>query len=583
MPHFLGEILVATKEELVPLWFSNSKSLSSKLSQFKDKPYGPKRALIGGNGRKLLVVFDTLPKKIQDALGDPRQPEHPLDKHYKIDPAATRFYTTYLFDDGEPLTMDAQDKHITSASILEAVKKLEIDRRTERKNKGGSLRDVNKTLWQDAMSFIKLQEKREGESFQHNLNKKYRYFMDQFKNFKKESFKGIIKNYKSNTNAKKVRKLEEKLLNDLFATQQDKPHATKVARQYEAFLNGYLEIVNNKTGEVYDPKDFNPVAQSTIALYLNKWENKIGTYAARSGDRQKLMSQFSPYHSFERPKFAGSILSIDDRQPPFEYEKGKRMWFYIGIDLASEAITCWVHGKTKEDLIINFYRELVRNYHAWGYSLPLELECESSLNSSFKNTFLRNGAMFQEVRIEANKARAKKIERYFGKLRYEVEKEHEGWIARPFARSESNQAGSTSKKIIPFPQLANDRIQDLVDWNNSAHSVDNSISRWDYFTANQNPDLKPTNYKAILPYMGKRTETSCNVGIIKLQRSEFLLGDAGKIATGEKLLNLMTKTEGRNIEVFWLDDHEGKVFKALVYINGQLRTNDLLKVFYGFL
>ena len=61
--------------------------------------------------------------------------------------------------------------------------------------------------------------------------------------------------------------------------------------------------------------------------------------------------------------------------------------------------------------------------------------------------------MFQNVRIEANNARGKKIERYFGKLRYEVEKQREGWLARPFALSESNQAGSAPKKIIPSDRL----------------------------------------------------------------------------------------------------------------------------------
>ena len=185
MPHFWNDILVVTHDELVPDFYSK-KNLNVTIYRYKSKSYGLNRVQVGGNGRQLLIEFDSLPQKVQEALGDPRQPDHILDNYYKVDPAATRFYTTYLFDDGEPLTMDAQDKHITSASILEAVKKLEIDRRTERKNKGGSLRDVNKTLWQDAMSFIDLQEKRDGESFQHNLPKKYRYFMDTFKKFKKE-------------------------------------------------------------------------------------------------------------------------------------------------------------------------------------------------------------------------------------------------------------------------------------------------------------------------------------------------------------------------------------------------------------
>ena len=97
----------------------------------------------------------------------------------------------------------------------------------------------------------------------------------------------------------------------------------------------------------------------------------------------------------EMPKLAGSIISIDDRQPPFWYDKGKRMWFYIGIDIASRAVTTFVYGKSKTGIILDFYRQMVRNYHELGLNLPAELEAESALNSSFKNTFLQEGKNVQ--------------------------------------------------------------------------------------------------------------------------------------------------------------------------------------------
>jgi hypothetical protein len=572
MPYFIGDILVVTEEELVPNHFRTYGALQKKLKRHEEKPYGPKRFQLGGNGRKLLVIFDTLPKKIQTALVDPRIPDHILENYYKIDPEAVRFYTeTFKFEDGDSLSLDAQDKHIINASILQAVLKLGIARRTERLNKAGSLRGINTSLWEDAMSFIELKELQTPDTFFCTLPRSYRSFIDDaLKPFKAEGYKGIVKKYKSNKNALKVRSSkEEKLLNDLFGTQKHKPTSTEIARQYEAFLNGYLEIVSNKTGEVYNPKDYNQIGTSTIANYLSRWENKIGNEAARSGDRQKLINKFSPHHSFERPEFAGSLYSIDDRNPPFEYEKGKRMWFYNGIDLASEAFTCFVWGKTKEGIILDFYRQLVRNYHEWGFNLPDGLECESSLNSSYKNTFLRPGAMFQDVRIESNNARGKKIERYFGKLRYEIEKERVGWLARPFAKSESNQAGSARKTIIPYDRLTQESLQDLQDWNNMPHALFPEMTRWEYFVENQNPDLKPTNYKAIIPHLGYKTETSCNAGIIKLQRGEYLLGNDESIASGEELLRLMRKTETKEIDIYWLDDNQGKVFKAFVFIGDQ--------------
>ena len=585
MPHVWDNILVCTKDELIgDGLFPSYPALKMSLRRHKDKSYGPKRAQHGGNCRKLRVVFDSLPKKYQQIIGDPRKSDHILEQYYKVSAEATRFYTEFQFEDGEYLTLDAQDKHITNATVLEAVTQLEIARRTERLNKGGTVRDIPKTLFADAMSFIELKEDKNPNTFQCSLPRSYRRFMERAYNpYKKgkrksqaDAFQSIIKKYKSNNNARKVTGNVEKLFNDMFSEREHKPSKYEVAKEYEAFISGYLEVINGATGEVYSPKGFPKLSDRTITSYLSKWENSIGNEAARSGDRQKLLTKFSPYHSFERPQFAGSLLSIDDRNPPFEYEKGKRMWFYLGIDLASAAYTVMVWGKTKEGIILEFYRQMVRNYHQWGFNLPDGLECESSLNSSFKDSFLREGVMFQDVRIESNKARSKRIERYFRDMRYGSEKQAKGWIARPWANDESNQSSSQAKEYIPYEELVNDRLQDLQDWNNTAEK-DRDISRWDYFCEMQHKNLKPTNYKAIIPQLGFKTETSCNVGIIRLQRREFILGDHDTIYTGDKLINLMKKVEGRNIDVYWLDDNQGGILKAYVFIGNQLICQALPK------
>lgn len=342
-------------------------------------------------------------------------------------------------------------------------------------------------------------------------------------------------------------------------------------------------MVDNATGELYDPKDFKPLSPATIANYLHKWVNKIGTFAIRSGNRQRFMGQFKPHHSLDRPRYAGSIISIDDRQPPFKSLDGKRVWFYNGIDLGSEAFTCWVYGETKEGIITEFYRQLVRNYHEWGFHLPHELEAEMSLNSSFVNTFLREGAMFQKVRIEANNARGKRIERYYGALRYEYEKEREGWLARPHALKESNQQGVDVTKVptVPYEDIINGCLTDIERWNNAPHAVHTDKTRWQVFCEMQNPELQPTNYLAILPHIGYRTQTSVKAGIIRLQRQEFLLGVDGKVALSDQLIQLMSRVEGQNIDVYWLDDNNGEVMKALVYIGDQYICEAVQKPTYN--
>lgn len=575
MPHYLGDKLVVTLQELVPICFPSYDALRLKLKRDeKNEGYGMKRAMLGGNGRELLVYFDSLPKRHQDKIGDPRLEKHPLEHFYKIDLETTSYYNNYQYPDGTYLLPETVDQLIVNASVLKAAMKLESAREGERLLKGESLRGVANTIYTDVHNFNAILLKK--YNVEHTVNSSLRRFKQQFKAFKEQSYYGIIKDPEGKTkkNALKRDERVNKLLNDLFAGRDHKPNATEVAREYEAFLNGYIDIVRVYNddeekgmgmGELYNPKDYAPISNRTITNYLSTYESKIGTHAKRSGDRQKLMQNVIPYHSLEQPQYAGSMISIDDRKPPFWYDKNKRMWWYLGIDLASEAIIAWAYGKTKEELILNFYKNLVANYHEWNVPLPDALECESSLNSSFKSSFLQEGVMFQHVQIHPNSARSKRIERYYRTLRYEIEKEQEGWIARPFALSESNQAGPGEKKIIPYQTLVAKGFANIQTWNNMPNKQDPSVSRFDYFLSRQHPNLKPTNYKLFIKYLGQKTGTSCKAGIMKLQHKEWLLGDNGEIYTGESLITLLKLVEGKSVNIYWLSNSRGEIYKAMVY------------------
>lgn len=560
----IHEVICDSTEEL----WNNWESLKKQITRDAHKPYGIKKIATGGNGRKVLIDYDTLPKEVQKHIEDPRQVSHILERYYTRNKEAVDFYTKHKTSDGQNLLPEAQQRYIANASVMEALIQLKQAREIERASKGGSSRGVLASLASDAESFKAVMLKKYG--YAHNLPTSKR-FKTVFRDYRKNSFITLVKDVKgkAKTNARKVTDETIELLNNLFSGQVNKPNPTEIHVQYDAFLKGLLQVVNDNTGEIYEPTQFKALSESSIRNYLTAWESTIATHAKRNGDRQKYMTKFTPHHSFEQPTFAGSILSIDDRQPPFEYEKGRRPWFYNGIDLASECYTACVYGKTKEGIILDFYRQLVRNYHEWGFNIPHELECESSLNSSFLNTFLEDGNMFQKVNVYANKARSKRIEAFYKQLRYQVEKLREGWLARPFVKSEPNQISNAPKLIVPYNQLIEESIKDINTWNNMEHSKIKGKTRWEVFCENQNPDLKPTNYKAFLQHLGHKTDTSCNVGIVRMNSRLWLLGEDNQIQTGENLIHLMKRVEGQEIQVFWLDDNQGKVFKALAYKDGR--------------
>lgn len=576
MPIILGNIVAVTKDELLDLNLYTEASLSKNIQRYKNQPYGIKRVMIGGNGRQLLVNFDTLPGDYQEAIGDPRKKDHIMERFYRTDSDAVRYFTTFKFDDGTYLKAEHQEKYIINASVLRSAIDLRGSRLSEWKSKGKTSRSgLNQTVWADVMSFndVLLRKNR----VEHNLPGSLTRFNKTLKEFEirtngQFNYESLISKKHRNDNSRKVYEHTLKLLNDLYADRHVKPNATIVHRDYEAFINGYVEVVNNRTGELYDPKEYKPLSVETVNKYLSDWTSAIATHGIRSGNRQDYMGKYVPYHSFAPTEFAGSIISVDDRQPPFKTLDGKRVWFYNGIDLGSEAFTCWVYGETKEGIILEFYRQMVRNYHEWGVNLPAELEAELSLNGSFQETFLREGAMFQYVHIEANRARVKRIERYFGNLRYQYEKERNGWLPRPTALREANQAGVDISKIpaVPYEDIIDGCLADIEKWNNQPHSIHTDKTRWEVFMENQNPDLKPTNYLSILPYIGYTRPSSVKLGMVSFDNDQFLLGEDGKVALGENLVRLMQRIEGRNITVCWLDDNEGNVLKAYAYENGQL-------------
>ena len=96
MPYLWLHNKVAVEvEELVPKYWNVLKSLQSAISRSEGKPYGVKKLQSGGNGRRLLIDYDTLPKEIQEALGDPRKAGHLLERYYQVKDETIRFYSEW--------------------------------------------------------------------------------------------------------------------------------------------------------------------------------------------------------------------------------------------------------------------------------------------------------------------------------------------------------------------------------------------------------------------------------------------------------------------------------------------------------
>lgn len=91
------------------------------------------------------------------------------------------------------------------------------------------------------------------------------------------------------------------------------------------------------------------------------------------------------------------------------------------------------------------------------------------------------------------------------------------------------------------------------------------VSRFDYFMNMQHKALPATNWQAVVRNIGYTEQTSCRGGRVALQGKSLVLGDNGKVCTGEALIKLMRMAEGNDLTVYWLDDNAGNIMKAYAY------------------
>lgn len=524
----------------------------------------------GGRNREPLLEFVAVPEpyrtRITEAFGQPGEASNPFEGFFKMDVDARRFFTLHRFPNGDTLSDEQIDRYTMNASVLNGIPAFYTHRCTLRQKANHNTRGVWNSVVEDVLAFSDVLQKRYGMGHTVKRTRLHR----KLETYGNKNYSILIDGRNQNTAALKTTAEMLSLWSAIFARVQHKPNYAEVAEYYDRFRRGELEVYNRETGELYDPAApcFVDIDESTVRNWLSEWATKAPAHSLRSGDRQKFKSLYEPWHKLEQPKFAGSIISVDDRQPPFSYGDNKRVWFYNGIDLGSEAFTAWVYGTSKEGIITDFYRQLVRNYTAWDICLPYELEGELSLNASFTDGLLKPGSMFSEVRIEANNARGKRIEGFYRPLRYKLEKRREGWLARPHALSESNQPSAKKVPELPYDTIVENALRDLETWNNMPHSnqeLHPGMTRWDVFMDKQHPALQPTNWRGILPYIGYPTSTSMNAGRIILQGKHRVVGIGGEVALGDDLLNIMRRIEGRDVMVYWLDGNDGQVMKALVY------------------
>jgi hypothetical protein len=222
-----------------------------------------------GPGSPALLKWDTLPDQWQSlciqAFGEPKEKVRKtlFEEHYIRDYKAVDWFTRFRFEDGDlPLHPDKQTEYVLNASVLNTARTLYEKRRSRRIELGIETGSAWNSIVRECVAFKSKQP--------HTLPEHPDRLRRIFNEYGKGGYSKLISKRHGNDNARVVTYDTELFLNELFADYTYKPNMMEVAKRYEGFLSGDVEVINNATGEMYDPEDFPRLSHGTVKFYLEK-------------------------------------------------------------------------------------------------------------------------------------------------------------------------------------------------------------------------------------------------------------------------------------------------------------------------
>jgi hypothetical protein len=587
MPQFwLHNKIAVELEELVPEFWSSYESLKHEIWRYrKNEHFGIKRLQGGGNGRRMLIDYDTLPFDIKNALGDIRKSDHFMEQFYKVKTATIEFYQTFERENGDSLKIDEQNRYVVNATVLQAVIALENARINERSSKNGKTTGLAKGLLTDLESFN--ETLRVKYKVQHNLPKEIRRFKALLKRFKEEDLVSVIKDAKGKgkQNARKVTQKIESLIISLYCL-PNKPHIESVHDMYLQFLGGGIDVVNIKTGEMFDRKEFfkndNPIEVSvaTVWNYLKAPKNELVIKKARNGTYD-FNHKNRPHVNRTAPVYSMSKITLDDRDIMHtKLPDGSKVMAYYAFDDMSGAMIGIAHSKSKNhELYIDCIRSMFRFTTSKGMGIPMQMEVEQHLVSDFKDGLMQAGNVFPFVRwCNPTNSQEKYAERLIGTKKYGVEKDNNQNVGRHYSKRDSNRVvlqkifdeknDNYKEAKASFEQIVANELQEQIQYNNELHPNKDKykgMTRLEVFLQNVNPDLLKLDKALLAKYIGNRTDTS-------IRRSQYVTVQYAKYQLESPQVLRKLAPNNYDVEAYYIPNESNEVSEVYLYQNGMFIT-----------
>lgn len=372
-----------------------------------------------------------------------------------------------------------------------------------------------------------------------------------------------------NSNSSKVQPHLQQLLNAIYAS--GKCYINDVHKAYTQFIAGNLQLVNHKTGELFNKDDFDTIISvKTIERHL-KLPASISTTAKKRTGNLEYRSTHRPHAHRSKPNYSFSKISMDDISLPYKLHNGERIWSYQIFDVASGAVIGYSFGKDKNKelfkaAIANMMALIVKN----KYGMPAEIEVEQHISNTFKGDesikemdLLTDGHIFNSVRwCLGGNPQEKNAENTIKAKKYAHQAKKEGFAFRPFTKLEANRANaSKTLKSYDYDEIVELELQNIAEYNNELHPNQTKykgFSRLQVLKNNINKNLSTPQMHAILPLIGKKTSTTIvRNAYCSVKNNKYHLPNP----------HILKALKNYSVDAWWLMNDFGDIKEVYIYQN----------------
>ncbi|MDJ1494191.1 hypothetical protein QNI19_14705 [Cytophagaceae bacterium DM2B3-1] len=316
---------------------------------------------------------------------------------------------------------------------------------------------------------------------------------------------------KRNLNAKKMSEAVEKVLVILLTrTMKDnRIYLLEAWKQYQQFMSGLLQIVDTDSGEIFAPVGMPALSLSTVKRALK--QPAIEAEIQRLSRSGLDYSNSNKGHALRKaPTFSLSLASMDDQDIPYRLDTGGKAYAYYIFDVKSGAIIGVAVGVEKN---AELFKASVANMMlnpALNGRMPIEIEVEQHISSGFKDTLLAKGNVFPLVKWAlGGNPKEKAAERFIKRMRYDHQRQREGFLFRPKARLDANRINTDLKATkYTFKQVESFVMADVEAYNNAEHPDFKGKTRLQVLQENANPNASFVKLSEDIKYVGTKVDTT---------------------------------------------------------------------------